>query len=297
MRVLPTAEQLVSLPRCANLGSAVKLPSQPLHQPFPMLGRRRAQAWCYHPAYRRPAHFHAESEINLAVRGCGTFRIGRRELRLQSGDLVWLPPGLDHYLVSSSTDFEMVVAGFQPELLFALTTRAVGAPSFAKPVQKLSHRDVHRFAEALAGTAASSDSQAVEARLVKILEELNASARPAAPGLGHRAAALLQTHPAAGRDEIARKLASNRGDVSRRFHQEHGMSLNAYKNRLKILEFLRLLEAGANNLTRTALQAGFGSYSQCHRAFQGQLGTGPRKYVVEQARMGHRTRFEPMPTQ
>jgi len=60
-----------------------------------MLGGRRAQAWRYHPTYRRPRHVHEESEINLVVAGTGVMSVGTQEVELTSGTLLWLPPGLE----------------------------------------------------------------------------------------------------------------------------------------------------------------------------------------------------------
>jgi AraC-like DNA-binding protein len=101
--------------------------------------------------------------------------------------------------------------------------------------------------------------------------------------------------PETRRDELARLLGRNRGDFSRRFRRDQGMSLSDYRNRLRVLEFLRLLEAGASNLTWAALDAGFGSYSQCHRVFRALLGLSPRDYVRAELRERLSEQFDPLP--
>jgi AraC-like DNA-binding protein len=45
-----------------------------------------------------------------------------------------------------------------------------------------------------------------------------------------------------------------------------------------LLAFMQLFDAGEHDLTRAANDAGFGSYSQCHRTFQSELGCSPRKF-------------------
>jgi AraC-like DNA-binding protein len=69
-----------------------------------------------------------------------------------------------------------------------------------------------------------------------------------------------------------------------------------YRNTLRALEFLRLSEPVDANLTRAAIEAGFGSYSQCHRVFRSLFGLSPREYFL--SRLPRRAelmeRFEPL---
>jgi AraC-like DNA-binding protein len=57
-----------------------------------------------------------------------------------------------------------------------------------------------------------------------------------------------------------------------------GMTFVRYRTRLRLLRFIELGQERRGNLTAAAIAAGFGSYSQCHRAFQQQLGCSPRAF-------------------
>ncbi|HOU92629.1 MAG TPA: AraC family ligand binding domain-containing protein [Polyangiaceae bacterium] len=262
-----------------------------LWQPFPMPEGRRAQAWRHHPAFRRPAHFHDEPEINLVARGSATFVVGCRRVPMSAGSLSWYPPGLDHYLEDATDDLELYVVGFLPELLAAYAREHGAAPRFARPLTQVDERTLDRCAEAFGAASSNADDAAVEAQLLALLASLD-RAGPA-PALGHRAAALVLETPALGRDELARRLASNRGDVSRRLHRDHGMSLAEYKNRLQTLRLIALLEAGQGNLTRAALDAGFGSYSRCFQVVRGLFGCAPNVLLDPVTRRSLADRLEP----
>jgi AraC-like DNA-binding protein len=263
-----------------------------LWQPFPMPARRRAQAWRYHPAFRRPAHFHDEPEINLVTRGEATFVVGHRRVPMSAGSLVWYPPGVDHFLEYASEDLELYVVGFQPELLAAYGRQHGTAPNFARPLDRVDEQTLRTCAETFSEAPNSGDDGAVEHRLLTSLAGLDEVCP--APTLGHRAAALLVEAPTLRRDELVRRLASNRGDVSRRFRSDQGMSLTEYKNRLQTLKLFALLDAGHGNLTRVALDAGFGSYSRCHQVIRGLLGCAPSALLDPALRHTLAERFEPL---
>ncbi|HLV22401.1 MAG TPA: AraC family ligand binding domain-containing protein [Polyangiaceae bacterium] len=263
-----------------------------LWQPFPMPARRRAQAWRYHPAFRRPAHFHDDSEFNLVVRGTATFVVGHRRVPMSAGSLVWYPPGVDHYLEHASDDLELYVVGFRPELLDAFARQHGVAPSFARPLHQVDERTLRACAETLAHAPEVSDDGAVEQRLLGLLAGLEVPRPPR--GLGHRAASLLARAPELGRDDLVRRLASNRGDVSRRFRSEQGLSLTEYKNRLQVLRLIARIEAGQENLTRAAVEAGFGSYSRCHQVVRELLGCAPSALLDPELRRALHDRFEPI---
>lgn len=265
-----------------------------IFQPFPIPAGRRAHAWRYQPAYRRPRHFHEDSEINLITRGTGLILLGDREIEVGAGSLVWFPPGLDHYLAAASADFELLTAGFRPGLLDAFTREHALTPSFARPWQRLQDTDYRQLANIMDQANATVDNCNAEQRLLDVLRTLVRLSSSSVDPLGHRAASFVLTHPTASRDRLARAMRSNRGDVSRQFHRDHGTTLRHYRNTLRTLEFLRLSEEGATNLTRAALEAGFGSYSQCHRVFRSLLGVSPREFLTTGTLALMIDRFEPL---
>ena len=204
---------------------------------------------------------------------------------------MWYPPGLDHFLEHASDDLELYVVGFRPDLLEAFARQHGDAPTFTRPLQRVDEVTSKHCAEALTRVPESSEHAAVEQRLLELLAGFD---QPPQTALGHRAAQLLADTPALRRDELARRLASNRGDVSRRFRRDQGLSLTEYKNRLHTLRLLRLLEMGRENLMAAAHEAGFGSYSRCHQVIRGLLGTAPSALLDANVRRSFADRFEPL---
>jgi AraC-like DNA-binding protein len=97
-------------------------------------------------------------------------------------------------------------------------------------------------------------------------------------GLAAAAAALLGKDPALGGKDLALRLAVSPGRLTRAFKIEMGISLVAYRNRLRVDRFTALLRTGRRNLLEAALEAGFGSYAQFHRVFRAIRHVTPRDY-------------------
>ena len=220
--------------------------------------------------------------------------LGDRTISVSAGSVVWFPPGLDHYLEEASPDFELFTLGFQSESVQAYEREHKTVAHFARPPQHINAGSTAQFADVLSEVQSASDAAAIERRLLRVLHGLSLLAQAPGDCLGHRAASFMLTHPATSRDQLARALRSNRGDISRRFHRDHGMTLRQYRNTLRTLEFLRQLDAGTANMTRAAIGAGFGSYSQCHRVFHALLGQSPREYLNSQRQENPTDRFDPI---
>jgi AraC-like DNA-binding protein len=211
------------------------------------------------------------------VAGTGTMSLGSREVELRPGTLLWLSPGVDHGLEQASPDFDLVVVGFERELLDGILREQGRVPRFTRPVSHLGV-DPSLLATELLQAAASSDEGSVETRLVEALSSLDGAAD--LPGVGERAAELLSLEGDLGRDDLARRLGINRGDLSRLFSRENGLSIAEYRNRQRTMAFLLEVDQHPGNLMRAALASGFGSYSQCHRVFRQLFGVSPRDYVL-----------------
>jgi AraC-like DNA-binding protein len=80
------------------------------------------------------------------------------------------------------------------------------------------------------------------------------------------------------------------------FHRDMGIPLARYRTRLKLLQLIEHVGAGVE-LMSAAFRAGFGSYSQCHRAFRAELGCNPRHYFYSGAKdcMQHACADESLP--
>ena len=68
--------------------------------------------------------------------------------------------------------------------------------------------------------------------------------------------------------------------LSRLFHQQIGVSLNQYRNSLRMARFWEELKRSPSaNFTEVAYAAGFGSYSQFYSLFVEAYGQGPRELL------------------
>jgi AraC-like DNA-binding protein len=252
-----------------------------LYQPFPMQGTNRGQVWRYAPAYRRPRHFHAEPELNLVVSGQGQFGTGDTVFCATARDLIYWPAGLEHELLETSHDFDLYVVALTPELSERVLgdehTRAMGGP-LRVSLSAAQFEPLH----ALSGIPVNElEAGVVENHVAELWRSAHATRSLAHGGsaLGQRILASLLTDPELSRSARAARLRTHPTDVSRHFHRTTGIRLVAHRTRLRLLRLIQIMETEPTTLLDAALDAGFGSYSQCHRAFQQVLGCAPRQFL------------------
>lgn len=266
-----------------------------LYQPFPMAGRARAQIWRYAPEFRRPRHFHAEPELNVVARGSGTFGVGETTLLASAGDLLWWLPGQDHELLDASPDFDLFVVGLTPEL----SERILGSTSgsvYGGPARvRLPEEALARFCELCATPLGGGDTVAVERHVAEFWSGAHAlrATLPDKHALTRRALASFLRRTDVGRCDVARFARTDPSEVSRHFRRNVGLTLTVYRTRIRLLKFIERAEKDADNLLSASLEAGFGSYSQCHRAFQRTFGCAPRVFFRQGVRHPMREVFAP----
>ena len=108
-----------------------------------------------------------------------------------------------------------------------------------------------------------------------------------------RALSSLLGRPDLKRGELARLIHGNASEVSRYFHRDIGLTLVAYRTRLRLIRFIQLVEGGGRSFLAAAIDAGFGSYSQCHRAFQQAFDCTPRVFFGTGVSEEMKGRFAP----
>jgi AraC-like DNA-binding protein len=85
--------------------------------------------------------------------------------------------------------------------------------------------------------------------------------------------------PGASCSALASQLGTHPSNLSRVVARELGVPLVELRSRLKVGEFVRLVDSG-RSFTQAALEAEFGSYAQCHRVFRRATGVAPRAYFA-----------------
>ncbi len=259
-----------------------------LYQRFLPGDQPRSFVWKYSPAGggRRPRHFHAEPEVNLVVRGSATFGIGSGEVRVSQGDILAFPAGQDHALLEGSDDLYMYAigldAGYSAAVLGA--TSEITAPLHVR----LAASEAERVGDCAEAIVDRRDAEQLGAELWQRLHWLGrrTAERASRPThvLTRRALRLIAAAPELGLAEVASELRAHPSEVSRHFHHDVKMTLVRYRTRQRLLRVIGMVDASGRDLTSAASEAGFGSYSQCHRAFRAELGCSPRDFFASGAR-------------
>ena len=265
-----------------------------LYQPFPIPGAARGHVWHHVPATRRPRHFHAEPELNLIAAGHAVFGAGGATIAVSAGDLLWWPPGQDHVLLDASPDLDLYVIGVTPAFSERVLGGEAGIAASGPRQLRLGGEALHRLRAACAGQA-GGDTTAVERHVGDLWCEAHRlrAGIPDHHPLTVRALSSLQGRPELKRGELARLIRGNASEVSRNFHRDLGLTLVAYRTRLRLIRFIQLIEAGQSFLS-AAIDAGFGSYSQCHRAFQQAFACAPRVFFGTGLSEEMKARFAPL---
>lgn len=258
-----------------------------VYQPFPMLSGHRAQAWLHRPAYRRPRHFHAEPELNFVFRGSAKMGVGNLVLDMTPGQVLLLRPGQDHEMLQASDDLELVVVALTPEL--AARCLRGPLPAESRPFQ-LPAEDVRTIRRQLLSLDAPTGAENHE-RIVGDLFGYSEGHFERGHLLARRTLAAVSERLDVVSSRLAGELRVQPSELSRHFHRSLGLRLVDFRTRHRLMRFIQLVDAG-NPFTRAALEASFGSYAQCHRAFHQYLGCTPRDYFTER-REGIDNRFEP----
>jgi methylphosphotriester-DNA--protein-cysteine methyltransferase len=270
--------------------------AEALYQPFPIPGTARGHVWHHIPATRRPRHFHAEPELNLIAAGHAAFGFGEATISVSPGDLLWWPPGQDHVLVDATPDLDLYVIGVTAAFSeHVLAGRLPGVCGGATRL-RLDPDTLGTVRAACALQTAGTDTAAIERHVGDLWRDAHAlRARiPDHHPLTVRALSSLLGRPDLKRVELARLIRGNASEVSRHFHRDIGLTLVAYRTRLRLIRFIQLVEGGDRSFLAAAIDAGFGSYSQCHRAFQHAFDCPPRVFFGTGVSGEMKGRFAPV---
>ncbi len=270
--------------------------AEALYQPFPIPGPARGHVWHHVPATRRPRHFHAEPELNFVAAGRAAFGFGTSTISVSAGDLLWWPPGQDHVLLDATADLDLFVIGVTPAFSERVLTGRDSVASAGAARLRLDADALRTLRSACDARLTGGDPAAIERHVGDLWRDahcLRARASDRHP-LTARALRALMGSPDLKRDELARLIHGNASEVSRHFHRDLGLTLVAYRTRLRLLRFIERVEHGDSSFLAAAIEAGFGSYSQCHRAFQQAFDCTPRVFFGMGVSEQMKGRFAPL---
>lgn len=254
-----------------------------IHQGFlPLGGRSRAFVWKYSPVNwgRRPRHFHIEPELNLVASGHATFGIGDAVVTVSEGDLLGFPPAQDHVLLEASPDLYLFAIGMEPTL--SSDVLRAEPDNVMLPIRlHLGHED---FRSLVRRASAIVDQDGVEDPCAELWEQAYwlGGRRPGTLTgmhvLTRRSLSALNRAPDLALGSLSARLKNADSEISRYFHRDLGVTFARYRTRLRLLRLIHRVDSGGTTLKSAAQASGFGSYSQCHRIFQGELGCSPRDF-------------------
>jgi mannose-6-phosphate isomerase-like protein (cupin superfamily) len=82
---------------------------------IPMLSRGSLRAKIYAPRGHDPQTPHTQDEVYIVVRGHGEFICGEHRSRFLTGDLLFVPAGINHRFESFSDELSVWVIFYGPE--------------------------------------------------------------------------------------------------------------------------------------------------------------------------------------
>ena len=230
--------------------------------------------------------------------GSATFAMGEKLFPVVRGDLLWWPPGQDHVLVDASPDFDLFVIGVTADFSMRVLADTPDADCVGPIHIRLPTSALAEIEAICVAPGSASDIPAIERRVGALWRQAHALRRSADPMhvVTRRTMMSLYEQPELRRSDIARLLRAYPTEISRYFHNDMGMTLSAFRSRLRLLRFIQAVDGGAPSLLAAALGAGFGSYSQCHRIFQQAFACAPRSFFETPLRDQMQNAFAPWET-
>ena len=248
--------------------------------------------------YLRQWHAHDTLEINLVLRGSGQVLLENRRYPLLPGHLIWLWPGQRHVPSDWSSDMRLWIVEWQPGAFGRLRKarrRDVPPPgdSTAPFCRRLAAPVLQRLDGLLAAAAARTRPDAfnrgLDFALFALWDEFLA-AEPVAdcaafhPKLETVLGLLADPDSELTQAQLAQRVNLSPYYLSDVFRRQTGLTIPAYRNRLRLQGFFRRFQARPEiRLLQHALDAGFGSYAQFYRVFTSALGLPPREWLRQTA--------------
>ena len=225
-----------------------------------------------------PEHSHQWHQMVYAITGSLTVISEDGSLVISPEQAVWLPIGLRHRVGSLlGAEFRSLWVADVPGRSLASASPMVFAVS---PLLKA------LIVEATA-IQGQRDEDGYVGRITHLILDQLRRAQPLSAALPWprddalaRLCETLHADPAdpRGPEEWADSLGMSARTLARRFVAETGMSLRSWRRRMRLFRAIELL-GGGMDVTRTALELGYGSTSAFIYAFRLELGSSPQVYM------------------
>ena len=226
-----------------------------------------------------PEHAHGWAQVVHAVSGVLTVSIPGRSFVISPRQAVWLPPGVSHRVGS------LYGAEFRSLWIAAEVSAELPREPVVLEVSPLLQALILEAADLQAAETGEEDGYAGRVNGL-ILDQLARAAPiaialpwPRSEALG-RLCEALYADPADPRSSEAwgRELGMSSRTLSRRFEAEAGTSLRSWRRRVRLFKAVEML-GGGMDVTRAALELGYGSPSAFAYAFRLGMGVSPQAYM------------------
>ena len=225
-----------------------------------------------------PEHAHRWHQMVYAISGVLTVAVEARSFVISPDQAVWLPTGLCHRVGSLlGAEFRSLWIADEAGRGLAASPTVFGVTPLLKAL----------IVEATV-IEGEEDRDGYAGRVTGLILDQLRRARPLPSALpwprgGSSLSALceaLHADPADPRGTAAwgRALGMSERSLARRFQAETGMSLRSWRRKLRLFKAIELLGGGLD-VTRTALELGYGSTSAFVYAFRTDMGCGPQAYM------------------
>ncbi|PKL12305.1 MAG: hypothetical protein CVV52_10610 [Spirochaetae bacterium HGW-Spirochaetae-8] len=244
----------------------------------------------------REPHHHDDLELNLVFSGMVTYVVDSVAYQLTKGSCLWLFPEQEHRLVDAGGELLLVVCVFKRDMVAQVASSSWGHPLAGQQApltfcRRLSPTNLAILRDLTEDLVMLQENQELfEAGLRWLM--LSAwkrfiDAEVIAGADCHWTVAqtmdIFREQPLKSLDDICARLRVSRSHLSRLFHQQTGLTLPAYRNRVRLEAFFHLYQQHSN-LLGCALEAGFGSYAQFYRVFKEHTGMAPNQFRCEPTR-------------
>ncbi|PVY60232.1 AraC family transcriptional regulator [Pusillimonas noertemannii] len=221
-------------------------------------------------------HSHPWIQVSYAARGVLEVATGSARFVALPHRAIWVPAGVSHQ-VYASRDTQIRSLYVDPEAV----NRSSNA-CFVLEVSELLRELIQAFSEMPEDYAFEGSDGRLAAVLLDRLAAAPATTLalpwPSEPRILAICQA-LQARPAAGDslDDWAQRLSVSRKTLSRLFLRETGLGYRQWRQRLRLMHSLPLLEQG-QSVTNVAFDCGYESVSAYIAAFKAQFGRTPGEF-------------------
>jgi len=234
--------------------------------------KRRAEAL--------PEHAHDQAQLTFVASGIAQLRTEGGVWLLPPQLAAWVPSGMPHRL-DILTDVQLLVVLWRPAVLRRAKPNDFPARDFVSAVSPL----LRSLLDALAGADLASERGKIMLGLVlhelRTVEQAPTYLPMPASEIGLRVAeiALADHRNDLRLETLASRAATSVRTASRRFPEETGMTLKAWRQRARILRALPELGHG-KAISQVARETGFASTAAFSHAFRQVMSQTPNEFLT-----------------